>query len=105
MNRVVALGAVSIVLLASVAQADQHVDQKDKAFSSQSVDASVGEGVTFSNTDSVTHDLSIRNPDGSKMESVMERPGDTHTVRFDHPGQYHVDCIIHPKMKMTVNVH
>ncbi len=105
MNRMLTLGAVVLILAAPIARADQHIDQKNKLFSADSIDATVGEPVTFTNSDDVTHDLSLRNPDGSKMESQMERPGDSHIIKFEHPGQYRVNCLIHPKMRMTINVH
>ena len=91
-----------IMTMSAPARADQSVDQKDKQFSQPAVTVNVGESIAFSNSDDVTHDVSIRNPDGSKMMSRMQRPGDTTKILFDKPGDYKVQCLIHPKMKMTV---
>ncbi len=96
--------AVALIIAAAplTARAEQSVDQKDRQFSQSAVTVKVGEAINFSNSDQVAHDISIRNPDGSKMMSKLERPGDQATITFDKPGDYKVQCLIHPKMKMTV---
>ena len=89
---------------ASSARADQSIDQKDKQFSQEAVTVKTGEAINFTNSDQVTHDLSVKNPDGSRMKSVMQKPGDASKVTFERPGDYKVQCLIHPKMKLTVTV-
>jgi plastocyanin len=84
------------------ARAEQVVDQKDKQFSQDAMTVKVGESVSFTNSDQVTHDLSIKNPDGSRLMSAMQKPGDQQSITFDKLGSYKVQCLIHPKMKMTV---
>ena len=93
-----------LIALPLAAQAGQTVDQKDKQFSQAVVTVKTGEAVNFSNSDEVSHDLSIRNPDGSKMMSRLERPGEQASVTFDKTGDYKVQCLIHPRMKMVVTV-
>jgi plastocyanin len=66
------------------------------------VTVKAGESVSFTNSDQVSHDLSIKNPDGSRQSSTMQKPGDNLSVTFDKLGSYQVQCLIHPKMKMTV---
>ncbi len=92
------------LVAASPARADQSIDQKDKQFSQEAVTVKSGEAVTFTNSDQVTHDLSVKNPDGSHMMSAMQKPGDAVKVTFDKPGDYKVQCLIHPKMKLMVTV-
>ncbi len=89
---------------ASPARADQSVDQKDKQFSRDAVTVKPREAISFTNSDQVTHDLSVKKPDGSRMKSVMQKPGDASKITFDDPGDYKVQCLIHPKMKLTVTV-
>ena len=96
------LALILAVIGAAFAQAGQTVDQKDKQFSVESLNVKVGDVVTFTNSDQVSHDLSARYPDGSRMMSAMEKPGGTLPITFDKAGQYKVLCLIHPKMKMTV---
>lgn len=100
--------AAAILFLVAIgtvlAQAQQIVDQKNKQFSQTTVTVKAGEAVTFTNSDDVTHDLSIKDPDDTKILGQMEHPGDHVTVTFDKIGEYQVMCLIHPKMKMTVIV-
>ena len=93
-----------LALVASPARADQSIDQKDKQFSQEAVTVKPGEAINFTNSDQVTHDLSVKNPDGSRMKSVMQKPGDASRITFDNAGDYKVQCLIHPKMKLTVTV-
>ena len=90
--------------VASPARADQSIDQKDKQSSKDTATVKPGEAISFTNDDQVTHDLSVKNPDGSHMMSAMQKPGDTTKVTFDKPGDYKVQCLIHPKMKLMVTV-
>jgi len=106
MTRTTLQAALLLALTAALpARAEQSVDQKDKAFSQDAVTVPVGESVTFTNSDQVTHDLSVKNPDGSRLMSTMQKPGEHSVVTFDKPGEYKVQCLIHPKMKMTVTAH
>ena len=84
------------------AKAEQVIDQKDKRFSQDAVTVKAGESVSFTNSDQVSHDLSVKNPDSSRLSSTMQKPGDKLSVTFDKLGSYQVQCLIHPKMKMTV---
>jgi plastocyanin len=98
---------VVVLLLAGItgalpAKAEQVIDQKDKRFSQDAVTVKAGESVSFTNSDQVSHDVSVKNPDGSRQSSTMQKPGDKQSVTFDKPGSYQVQCLIHPKMKMTV---
>ena len=58
------------------AMAAQVVDQKDMHFSTTEVSVKAGESVEFTNSDMMTHDLSVTGPDGSVMSSHVMKPGD-----------------------------
>ena len=99
--------SLAAVLLCSLivtrtAVAEETVDQKNQQFSQDAAMVKVGDTLGFTNSDPFAHDLSVKNPDGSRMMSSMEKPGDHVAVTFDKAGQYKVQCLIHPKMKMTV---
>lgn len=96
---VAALLALSAPALAS----DVTVRQKNKTFSAQSVQLKAGQSVVFANDDSVTHNVySITK--GLEFEIKTQEPGKSDAVRFDKTGVVLVECAIHPKMKLTVNV-
>jgi plastocyanin len=88
----------------AAAFADETITQKDKQFSQASVAIKQGDSVHFVNEDDVTHNIAIRQPDGSKKTSMIEKPGEQHVVKFDDKGDYEVNCLIHPKMKLKVSV-
>ncbi len=105
MNKLTLALLLPLALAAALpARADQSIDQKDKQFSQDAVTVKAGEAINFTNSDQVTHDLSVKNPDGSRMSSAMQKPGDATKVTFDKPGDYKVQCLIHPKMKLMVTV-
>jgi plastocyanin len=96
---VAALLAFSVPALAT----DVTVRQKNKAFSAQNVQVKAGGNVVFANDDSVTHNVySITK--GLEFEIKTQEPGKSDAVKFDRPGVVLVECAIHPKMKLTVNV-
>lgn len=78
------------------------VGQKDKQFSQESVTVKRGEAVRFVNDDTVTHNIAVRDPGGTSRPGVAQKPGEATEISFDASGRYAVTCLIHPKMKMTV---
>jgi cytochrome c peroxidase len=78
------------------------VTQKDKVFSQDSAKLKVGEKIKFVNDDTVTHNLTVKGPSGSSRPGVQEKPGDEIELSFDETGVSEVRCLIHPKMKLSV---
>jgi plastocyanin len=104
MKRVIAcIAAVSTIVSAAYA-AETTIGQKDKQFSKASITVKKGDKLHFMNDDSVTHDISIKDPDGHKKPGVIQKPGDQADFTFDQTGDFTVMCLIHPKMKMAVTV-
>jgi plastocyanin len=80
------------------------VTQKDKMFSQDSATVKAGGKIKFVNDDTVTHDLTVKGPGGASKPGVQEKPGDEIELTFDESGVNEVRCLIHPKMKMSVEV-
>ncbi len=101
---VVAAAILSAVVFIPGARAgDTRVFQKDKSFSLENVRIQVGDTLTFVNADSVTHNVySITR--GCEFELQTQTPGNSTAVPFPHACTAQVQCAIHPKMKMTVEV-
>ncbi|OFV80941.1 MAG: hypothetical protein A2W26_01975 [Acidobacteria bacterium RBG_16_64_8] len=74
---------------------------KGFAFDPASVTIKTGEGVTWTNEDSATHDVVA---DGGEFSSGDILTGDTYSFTFDKAGTYPYICGIHPSMKGTVVV-
>lgn len=91
-----------IIGVSTAAIAATTVSQKDKAFSQESVTLKAGEKIKFVNDDSVVHNITVKTPGGATRPGVQEKPGDEIELAFDEVGTYEVRCLIHPKMKMSV---
>jgi plastocyanin len=100
----VVAAALSAVLFIPGARAgDTRILQKDKAFSEQSLRIRAGDTVTFVNADTVTHNVySVTK--GCEFELQTQPPGDSSAVPFHRVCTAQVQCAIHPKMKLTVEV-
>lgn len=96
------LPALAAAAASALAGTGATVGQKDKQFSQESVTVKHGGAVRFVNDDAVTHNLSVRDPAGTNRPGVVQKPGDATEITFDASGRYAVTCLIHPKMKMTV---
>ena len=90
--------------ISTAAIAATTISQKDKTFSQESVTVRAGETIKFVNDDNVTHDLTLKTPGGKMKPGVLEKPGEETEFAFDEVGSYEVRCLIHPKMKMSVEV-
>jgi plastocyanin len=105
MKRIAPL-AVAVVLVAwSAAGAAQEktVRQKDKKFSTTSLQAKVGETVSFRNDDPFFHNIfSLSGSQSFDLGSYP--PGETRNVTLTKEGKIDVECAIHPEMKMVIEV-
>ena len=80
------------------------ITQKDKIFSQETVAAKAGEKIKFVNDDNVTHNLTVKTAGGVTKPGIQQKPGDEVELTFDEIGVSEVRCLIHPKMKMSVEV-
>lgn len=79
------------------------VDQKGLAFSLPKLTLAKGSVVSFTNSDTTSHNILISGS-GISLNSGLQRPGVSFKAPFMKEGTYQVICGIHPKMKMTVVV-
>ena len=89
---------------AGAGAAEFPVDQRDLRFQPITLDIKSGDTVRFTDTDRITHDITIVNPDGTSEDKGMSTYNQHIVVKFDKPGVYHVRCRIHPDMIMTITV-
>ncbi len=80
------------------------VDQRNLMFVPASVSITAGDTVRFTDSDRITHNITIVFPDGSTEDKGMDRYGEDIIVHFTKPGTYQVRCLIHPMMHMTITV-
>jgi plastocyanin len=89
------------------AKAGGKVSMKDIAFQPSNVTVAKGGSVTWTNDDSVGHDVTKESGPGPDFKSGNPGGlggGDTFTQRFDTPGSIKYVCTVHPGMEGTVTV-
>jgi cytochrome c peroxidase len=95
---------LGIALVATpVLAAEITVGQKGQHFSEQNLSLKVGDSINFVNDDTVAHDVMSSGPDGIK-NAGLQKTGESTSITYDKPGDYHVVCGIHPKMQIFVKV-
>lgn len=94
----------AIILSAGFAVgAELTVSQKKRSFNPKLVNAKVGDTMLFVNDDRYAHNLYSKTP-GFKFNVRKQMPGNKHSLKLDKRGRFEILCVIHPRMKMTVNV-
>ena len=93
-----------MVLVGALALADDHViQQQDRKFSQKEITIKPGDTLTFTNCDSVTHNVFSISP-ANPFTIKVQRPGTATSVTFTNEGDTMVRCAIHPGMKILVHV-
>jgi plastocyanin len=89
------------------AKAGGKVSMKDISFQPSNVTVAKGGSVTWTNDDSVGHDVTKVSGPGPAFKSGDPGGlggGDTFTQKFDTPGAIKYVCTVHPGMEGTVTV-
>jgi len=79
------------------------VEIKDYAFSPKTITVKKGTKVTWTNQDSVQHDVTS-DTDGKGPSSELLSKGESYSFTFDEVGTFTYHCSPHPYMKGTVVV-
>ncbi len=80
------------------------VDIKDYAFSPAKIQVKKGTSVTWTNQDTVRHDVTPdQESDNFKASKLLDK-GESYSYTFDTIGTYSYNCSPHPYMKGTVEV-
>jgi len=95
---------LAMAMAMAMAEDGPTIVQKDKQFSSDTVVVPRGGAVLFANQDSVRHNLALRTPDGEDGTGIVQAPGEVSRMTFNHPGLFQVHCLIHPQMRLAVQV-
>ncbi len=92
--------AAALAIFSGIAHADTaQVAIKDFKFQPDSVTIKKGGTVTWTNMDSVTHDVRFKD-----AESPNLKKGETYSRTFEEAGTFEYTCDIHPYMKGKVAV-
>lgn len=88
---------------ATAGAAEHEVVQKGNDFSVKALKAKPGDTVVFLNDDPHFHNV-FSLSDAKAFDLGSYPKGQSRRVTFDKPGKVDIECAIHPKMKMTVDV-
>jgi amicyanin len=80
------------------------VDIKEYAFTPETIKVKVGETVTWTNQDSVQHNVAADTPSADAPDGPLIGKGETYKFTFNKAGTYTYHCTPHPSMKGTVIV-
>jgi len=83
--------------------ADHVVSQNNKAFSTASLQAKVGDTVSFRNDDTVAHNI-FSLSDIQSFDLGMYSKGATRQVKLEKTGIVEIECAVHPDMRLTIAV-
>ena len=97
--------AIAALLAASpwVLAGEHLVTQKDKAFSTKTLDIKAGDKVAFRNDDAFSHNI-FSLTDAMPFDLGTYGGGQVKAVTFAKPGKFEIECAIHPDMRMLINV-
>jgi len=105
MNKLVLVSSVICLAIStqSVMSAEHEVGQKNKAFTVKKLEIKVGDTVSFPNHDPFFHNV-FSLSEVKTFDLGSYKKGETKKITFDKSGSIQVECAIHPKMQMTIEV-
>lgn len=80
------------------------IDIKDYAYAPAKTQVKKGTAITWTNQDSVRHDVSADNESDDFKSGELLAKGESYTFTFNKVGTYTYHCSPHPYMKGTVEV-
>jgi plastocyanin len=92
-----------LCLAASSMAAEHVIVQKNKTFSVAEITIQRGDTILFKNEDGVAHNAFSTSKEFS-FNLNMQLPKASTSVVFENEGTIEVRCVIHPAMKLIVNV-
>lgn len=101
MNKLLTCLLLAVPVVACAA--DFTVAQKGKAFSVATLNIKAGDKVSFRNDDPFAHNV-FSLSDAMPFDLGTYPQGQAKAVGFAKPGQYEIECAIHPEMKLMINV-
>jgi plastocyanin len=98
MKKIVLAG---LLLTSALFSAEHVIDQKGKTFIPHQISASVGDTITFKNSDPFAHNAYTDN-EANEFDIGMQAPGKDISVKIKAAGKFSVECAIHPNMLLDV---
>lgn len=87
----------------STLAAEHEVGQKNKAFTVKKLEIKKGDVVSFPNHDPFFHNV-FSLSELKTFDLGSYKKGETKKITFDEAGTVEIECAIHPKMQMVIEV-
>lgn len=92
----------SLILTNILFAADHLIDQHGKTFNPATMNVSVGDTITFKNSDSFAHNA-YTDDENNEFDIGMQPPGTEKKITIKAPGKFSIECAIHPNMLLEIN--
>ncbi len=92
-----------LLSIPSAYAAEFEVAQKNKSFTVKNLQINVGDVVSFPNKDPFFHNVFSLSAIKT-FDLGSYKKGETKKITFNEPGKIEVECAIHPKMQMVIEV-
>ena len=105
MNKLISITALAFFALSmqSALAAEYEVGQKNKAFTVKKLEIKAGDTVSFPNHDPFFHNV-FSLSETKTFDLGSYKKGETKKITFEKAGTIQVECAIHPKMQMVIEV-
>jgi plastocyanin len=104
MPRIVYCAMLATFLWGTSSIAAEHVVfQKNKVFSVTEITVKSGDTMVFKNDDDVAHNVFSTAKD-FPFNLKMQPPGTSASISFEREGKFEIRCVMHPGMKLMVEV-
>ena len=90
-------------LVVSANAANHIIDQKGKTFIPHTLSVSVGDTITFKNSDPFAHNAYTDDED-NEFDIGMQSEGTEKVITVKPGGDFSIECAIHPNMLLEVTV-
>lgn len=101
MKKLLQLTLVSLGVCTLLSAADHVIDQKGKAFSPTKLTISVGDTITFKNSDPFAHNA-FTDDEANEFDIGMQSSNTDKTITIKKAGTFNIECAIHPNMLLEV---
>ena len=103
MKKTMITALISLLFSPLLFAQEYEVAQKNKSFTVKELNIHTGDTVSFPNQDPFFHNV-FSLSETKSFDLGSYKKGQTKKVVFDKPGKVEVECAIHPKMHMIINV-
>ncbi len=104
MKKFVTMSLMALTLTVSASAKNWIVDQRGKTFIPSVLTVSVGDTITFKNSDPFAHNA-YTDDEANEFDVGMQPTGKETKMTVNSKESFNIECAIHPNMLLEVTVH